>query len=303
LSLALLVTGAGGQLGRAVVRAASGQQDIAFGKGLHRDHLDLTDPLAVRSTVEEWAATVRADSSPHRLVVVNCAAYTAVDQAETDESAAYAVNAAGPAVLATTCARNDVGLVHLSTDYVFPGDATSPYEVDDPTDPRTAYGRTKLAGEEAVLSLHPSGSHVVRTAWLYGGQGPHFVRTMARLERERDTVSVVDDQVGSPTWTGDLADALLALVRSDAPAGRYHATNQGAVSWHGLAQAVFEELGADPARVLPTDTAGMPRPAPRPAYSVLSGTAWEQSGLPPLRPWREALAEAFRVEGELYRNG
>jgi dTDP-4-dehydrorhamnose reductase len=246
---------------------------------------------------------VRADSADHRLAVLNCAAYTAVDQAETDEETAYAVNAAGPAVLATACAAHDVRLVHVSTDYVFAGDATTPYEVDDPTGPRTAYGRTKLAGEEAVLSLHPSGSHVVRTAWLYGGAGPHFVRTMARLERQRETVTVVDDQVGSPTWAADLAHALLALVRSDVAPGTYHATNQGAVSWHGLAQAVFEELGADPARVLPTDTAGFPRPAPRPAYSVLSGSAWEQRGLPPLRGWRDALAEAFRVEGELYRNG
>jgi dTDP-4-dehydrorhamnose reductase len=125
---------------------------------------------------------------------------------------------------------------------------------------------------------------------------------MARLERERETVTVVDDQVGSPTWTGDLAQGLLALARSDAPPGTFHATNAGAVSWHGFAQAVFEELGADPARVKPTDTAGFPRPAPRPAYSVLSGKAWESRGLAPLRDWRTALGAAFEAEGELYRN-
>jgi dTDP-4-dehydrorhamnose reductase len=300
VTLALLVTGAGGQLGQAVLHAVAGQRDV-FARGLARADLDVTDPFAVRDLVAEWARIVRSDSPAHRLVVVNCAAYTAVDQAETDEEAAYAVNAAAPALLATACAAVDARLIHVSTDYVFAGDATSPYEVDDPTGPRTAYGRTKLAGEQAVLSLHPSGSQVVRTAWLYGGGGNHFVRTMARLERERDTITVVDDQVGSPTWTGDLAAGLLDVARSEAPPGTYHATNAGAVSWHGFAQAVFEELGADPARVHPTDTAGFPRPAPRPAYSVLSGNAWESRGLPPLRGWREGLAAAFEREGDAFR--
>jgi dTDP-4-dehydrorhamnose reductase len=302
VSLALLVTGAGGQLGTAVLRTVRGQRD-AFARGLQRSDLDVTDPFAMRDVVAEWARIIRSDSPAHRLVVVNCAAYTAVDNAETDEDAANAVNAAAPAVLAGACAAAKVRLIHVSTDYVFAGDATAPYEVDDPTGPRTAYGRTKLAGEEAVLSLHPSGCQVVRTAWLYGGGGNHFVRTMARLERERDTVTVVDDQVGSPTWTGDLAQALLDLARSDSPPGTYHATNAGAVSWHGFAQAVFEELGADPARVLPTDTAGFPRPAPRPAYSVLSGKAWESTGLTPLRGWRDALHAAFEQEGEEFRAG
>jgi dTDP-4-dehydrorhamnose reductase len=302
MSLALLVTGAGGQLGQAVLARAHRAADVAFARGVDRAALDLTDAFAVRDGLAEWARVVRTDSAAHRLVVVNCAAYTAVDAAETDEETAYAVNAAGPAVLATTCAGLDVQLVHVSTDYVFAGDASSPYEVDSPTGPRTAYGRTKLAGEQAVLSLHPSGSRVVRTAWVYGGAGANFVRTMAGLERSRDTVSVVDDQVGSPTWTGDLADALLALSRSEARAGTYHATNAGAVSWCGFARAVFEELGADPARVLATDTASFPRPAPRPAYSVLSGAGWAAAGLPPLRDWRAALAAAFAEEGDALKS-
>lgn len=302
MTLALLVTGAGGQLGSELVRQAGAHRDIPFARGLDRHGLDLTDPFAVRDTVAEWARVVRSDSPAHRLVVVNAAAYTAVDQAETDEEAAYAVNAAGPALLATACAEADAALVHVSTDYVFAGDGEIPYEPGDPTGPRTAYGRTKLGGEQAVRALHPTGSRVVRTAWLYGGSGKHFVRTMAALERSHETITVVDDQVGSPTWTGDLASGLLALARSDAAPGTYHATNAGAVTWHGFAQAVFEELGADPARVLPTDTAGFPRPAPRPAYSVLSGRAWEAAGLPPLRGWREALAEAFRVEGDAFRS-
>lgn len=301
MTLALLVTGAGGQLGSELLRRAHTQRDVPFAKGLPRGQLDLTDAFVVRDAVAEWARVVRSDSPAHRRVLVNCAAYTAVDAAETDEDEAFAVNASGPALLATACVEAGIELIHVSTDYVFPGNAQIPYEPGDPTGPRTAYGRTKLAGEEAVRTIHPTGSRVVRTAWLYGGKGPSFVHTMASLEKSRDTVTVVDDQVGSPTWVGDLAEGLLSLARSDAPAGTYHATNEGAVTWCGFARAVFEELGADPSRVLPTDTAGFPRPAPRPAYSVLSGRAWAEAGLPPMRGWREALAEAFRVEGDRYR--
>jgi len=301
MTLALLVTGAGGMLGQALLTRAHRERDVAFAGGADRKRLDLTDPFQTRDVVEEWLRVVRTDSPSHRPFVVNCAAWTAVDDAETQEDEAYAVNAAGPAVLAATCSAAGAGLVQVSTDYVFAGDATEPYDVDAPTEPRTAYGRTKLAGEQAVRSLHPTASWVVRTAWLYGGGGPNFVRTMAALERTRETVDVVDDQVGSPTWTGDLADALLALMRSNAAPGTYHATNAGSVSWHGFARAVFEELGADPARVRPTDSASFVRPAPRPSYSVLSGRAWEEAGLPPLRGWREALAEAFRVEGDALR--
>jgi dTDP-4-dehydrorhamnose reductase len=299
--LALFVTGAAGQLGVELVRQAHRAPDVAFARGVTRADLDITDPFAVRDAVQEWARVVRSDSPDHRLVVVNCAAYTAVDLAETDEEAAYAVNASAPALLATACGEVGARLAHVSTDYVFAGDASTPYEPEDPTGPRTAYGRTKLAGEQAVRELLPDASWVLRTAWVYGGGGGNFVRTMAGLERTRETVSVVDDQVGSPTWTGDLAAGLLALARSSAPAATHHLTNAGAVSWCGFARAVFEELGADPQRVLPTDTASFPRPAPRPAYSVLSGRTWAEAGLPPLQGWREALAEAFRVEGDALR--
>jgi dTDP-4-dehydrorhamnose reductase len=295
------VTGASGQLGSELVRQAHRAPDVAFARGLSRADLDVTDPFAVRDVVHGWARVVRSDSPAHRLVVVNAAAYTAVDKAETDEEAAFAVNAAAPALLASACGEAGAWLAQVSTDYVFAGDAQTPYEPGDPTGPRSAYGRTKLAGEQAVVSLLPSAAWVVRTSWLYGGGGPNFVRSMASLERTRDTVSVVDDQVGSPTWTGDLAAGLLALVRSSAPAGIHHATNAGAVSWWGFARAVFEELGADPDRVLRTDSASFVRPAPRPAYSVLSGRTWAEAGLPPLRGWREALAEAFRVEGDALR--
>lgn len=296
MSLALLVTGAAGQLGRTLLARCAGRPDVPFARGAARAELDLTDPFAVRDTLQTWARVVRADSVKHRLVVVNAAAWTAVDDAEAREEEAFAVNAAGPAVLAAACAEVGARLLHLSTDYVFAGDGHEPYDVDDPTDPRTAYGRTKLAGEQAVREVHPDGSWVVRTAWLYGDTGPSFVHTMAALERSRETVDVVDDQVGSPTWTRDLADAVLALAVSDVPAGVLHATNGGSTSWCGLAKAVFEELGADPGRIRATTSAAFPRPAPRPAWSVLSGESWERAGLPTLRPWREALMRAFQED-------
>jgi dTDP-4-dehydrorhamnose reductase len=303
MPLALLVTGCNGQLGSDLVRRARAERDIAFSRGIDLPEVDLTDPFAVRDTVHEWARVVRSDSPDHRLVVLNLAAYTAVDKAEEQEDLAYAVNASAPALLAKACGEVGARLAHVSTDYVFPGDGTVPYEPDDPKGPTNAYGRTKLAGELAVQELLPDAGWVVRTAWLYGGGGPNFVKTMARLEKERETVSVITDQVGSPTWAGHLAQGLLGLARSDAAAGAYHATNRGQTSWHGFARAVFEELGADPERVLPTDAASYVTAATRPSYSVMSGAKWDAAGLPPFAGWREALAEAFRVEGDALRAG
>jgi len=305
MSLAFLVTGMGGQLSTDFLEVVRALPDVPFCRGLTIDDLDITDSFAVHDTVAEWARVVASDSAAHRLVVLNAAAYTAVDPAESDEETAYAVNAAAPALLATACARAGAQLVHVSTDYVFPGDRVGgpPYEVDDATGPASAYGRTKLAGELAVREILPAASWVVRTAWVYGATGGNFVKTMARLESERDTVSVVDDQTGSPTWSRDLARALYALAREDAPAGTYHCTNRGQTTWHGFTRAIFEELGADPDRVLPTTTDAFPRPAPRPAYSVLSPRSWDDAGLPRLPGWREALAEAFATQGAAFRPG
>ncbi len=294
VSLALLVPGASGQLGRDVLAAVASRRD-AFARGLSRTDLDVTDPFSVLDLVGHWARVLRADSPAHRLVVVNTAAWTDVDAAEEREDEAYAVNASGPALLATACARVGARLLHVSTDYVFSGERApgqGPWEVDDEPGPRTAYGRTKLAGELAVREVLPDASWVVRTAWLYGGAGRGFVSTMARLSRERETVDVVDDQVGSPTWSRELAEGLVALAGSDVPPGTLHAAGRGATSWHGLARAVFEEVGADPERVRPVGSHAVPRPAPRPAWSALSGTAWDAAGLPPQRPWRDMLHTA-----------
>nr|WP_281372187.1 dTDP-4-dehydrorhamnose reductase [Modestobacter versicolor] len=283
-----MVTGARGQLGHdllEVLAGRDGDQVTAVG----RAEVDLTDEAAVRATVRDWLAA----SAGRRAVLVNAAAYTAVDDAETDEGTALVVNGSAPRWLAEELSGRG-RLVHVSTDYVFDGSATEPYPVDAPVAPRSAYGRTKAAGEQAIAAVGGDAT-VVRTAWVYGRHGGNFVRTMTKLEAQRETVSVVDDQVGSPTWSADLAAGLVELGAREEPSPPVlHYTNSGQVSWFGLARAVFEELGADPARVLPTTTDAFPRPAPRPAYSVLDGSAWTGAGLTPAPPWRESLHTAMQ---------
>jgi dTDP-4-dehydrorhamnose reductase len=276
-----LIAGAGGMLGQDLAAALRADgEDVT---GCTRRDLDVTDERAVRAALRGGAPDV----------VVNCAAWTAVDDAEAYEAKALGVNGRGAEHLAAACAADRVRLVHLSTDYVFGGDARWPYAETDATGPRTAYGRTKLAGEQAVLGLLPDTGYVVRTAWLYGAHGPNFVRTMIRLERERPVVDVVADQRGQPTWTADVAGQVTALVRSGAPAGVYHATSSGEATWFELAREVFRLLGADPDRVRATATGAFPRPAPRPAYSVLGHDAWAGAGLEPIGDWRLALHRAF----------
>lgn len=291
----LLVTGARGQLGTDLMAAGSVTPGVSAVCGLGSDELDITNGPRVRDAVASFA------SRHDRAVVINAAAYTAVDAAEADLDTAYAVNAVGPGLIAAVCSAVGLPLIHVSTDYVFSGDGSAPYEVTDPTGPRTAYGRTKLAGERAVLSALSAGGrgYVVRTAWLYGASGANFVRTMVRLQRTHDTVSVVDDQRGSPTWSADLAGGLVELAlavdldRDRVPPGVLHCTNGGSATWYDFARAIFTEVGADPERVRPCTSAEFPRPAPRPAYSVLSSASWTAAGLTPLRDWRSALAAAF----------
>jgi dTDP-4-dehydrorhamnose reductase len=285
-----LVVGANGMLGQDLVAELG---DSAWGDGarggslsphevtaVDRDELDIIDPDACLAAV-----------AGHDFVV-NAAAWTAVDAAETHEPEAFAVNAVGAANLARACSAARVQMVQLSTDYVFAGDATKPYSEDAPPAPHSAYGRTKAAGEWAVQSLCPQ-SWIVRTAWLYGAHGPNFVKTMARLAAERDTVTVVDDQRGQPTWTVDLAAAIVRLVQARAPFGTYHGTSAGETTWFGFAQAIFAELGLDSARVRPTTTDAFPLPAPRPAYSVLGHEAWRGAALDPLPSWRKSLARSL----------
>jgi dTDP-4-dehydrorhamnose reductase len=183
--------------------------------------------------------------------------------------------------------------VQVSTDYVFSGADTGPYDEDAQTSPRSAYGRTKADGERRVLEAHPDGAFVVRTAWLYGQHGPNFAKTMLALGSRRPEVQVVTDQIGQPTWSLDLAHQIVRLLDSDAPFGIYHGTASGSASWFDFAKAVFEFAGLDPENVKPTTSAHFVRPAPRPSNSVLGHDAWTEAGLAPMRDWREALREAF----------
>jgi dTDP-4-dehydrorhamnose reductase len=273
-----LVTGAGGMLGRdlGAVLAAAGETEVVAAT---RADLDVTDPAAVRDAV------LGAD------IVVNTAAWTNVDGAEADEAAATAVNGHAVRNLADAAGKR---LIHVSTDYVFDGAATAPYPEEAPRAPINAYGRGKAIGEQAVLA---AGGYVVRTAWLYGAHGPNFVRTMLRLAAERDTLGVVDDQQGPPTWSYALAGQIVALAGAAAAGradpGAYHGTAAGSTTWFGLARAVFAEAGLDPARVRPTTSDKFVRPARRPAYSVLGHDRWAGTGVDPLPGWRAMLTEAM----------
>lgn len=277
-----LITGAAGMLGQDLQRALEGRDVTA----LRRQDLDITDADAVAKAVDGYD------------VVLNAAAYTAVDDAETDEDAAYAINATGPANLAKACAAAGAKLVHYSTDYVFQGDADEPYDEDTPRNPLNAYGRTKAAGEEQALAAHPEGTYILRTAWLYGAGGPNFAKTMVKLAGSHPQITVVDDQRGQPTYTRDLAAQTVAMLDAGAPAGIYHATNSGECTWFDFAREIFRLSGNDPERVAPTDSSAYSRPAARPAYSVLGHRRWHEAGLAPMRPWTEAL-EAAAADGVL----
>jgi len=266
------VTGAAGMLGRDVMAFLAANGDDPVGVDME---VDIRDPAAVGACLDE----VRPEA------VIHCAAWTDVDGAEEREADALAVNGAGAGNVAAAAARHGVPMVQLSTDYVFDGTSPDDYPEDAPTAPIGAYGRTKLAGEEAALAAHPGGVRIARTAWLYGAHGRNFVDTMRRAGAERDEVTVVDDQLGCPTWTRDLAPALRALI--DLPAGVYHTAGAGSVTWAGFAAEIFRRSAIDCA-VLPITTAQLGRPAPRPARSVLRVT---RPGAPRLRDWREALAD------------
>jgi dTDP-4-dehydrorhamnose reductase len=277
----IVITGAGGQVGR-FLAAEAGRQGL--------------DVLALTSA--QWDIT-DADAAERIVapgdVVVNCAAYTAVDAAEGDPGRAHAVNAAGPGVVARACATAGARMIHISTDYVFSGsfDGTPrPYDVDDATGPLSVYGKTKLAGERAVHAALPD-AHVVRTAWVYTGDGSDFVGTMRRLAAGGEPVDMVVDQIGSPTYVADLVSALLEITGRPTAPRLLHIANDGTASRFEQARAVFEGVGADPDRVRPVSSEDAPRPAARPPYSALSGRAATAAGLTPLRPWRDALAEAI----------
>lgn len=271
------VLGHAGMLGQDFMTALKSRNVSGF----DRAEFDITDLDSVRSVLTDFD------------VVINCAAWTAVDDAEEKEPAALAINGDGPKNVAIVCKEIGAKLVHISTDYVFSGDAASPYAEDALVGPKSAYGRTKLAGEIAIRETLPLNHYIVRTAWLYGEHGPNFIKTMLNLEKVKETISVVDDQIGQPTWTKDLVSQIIAMVDAKVPAGTYHGTSSGQTSWFGLTQRIYEFIEANPNRVLPTTTDAFPRPAPRPGYSVLGHAKWTAVGMSPIRNWEEALAAAF----------
>ncbi|MEH7179432.1 dTDP-4-dehydrorhamnose reductase [Neobacillus vireti] len=271
----VVVTGAAGQLGQDVLLELERKNHQAF--GADRLQLDITKEEDVLAYISE----VKPD------VILHCAAYTNVDAAEENEDAAYQVNAAGTEYLAKAAKQVGAKLLYVSTDYVFDGTASKPYEVDEPTKPLGAYGRTKLAGEQ-LLQKHLDEFFIVRTAWVFGVYGNNFVKTMIRLGKERGEVGVVHDQVGSPTYTADLAQFMVELMETD-KYGIYHATNSGICSWYEFAVEIFKQADLK-VTVNPLTSDQFPRPAARPKYSVLSKKMIEKQGLRPLRDWKEALA-------------
>jgi dTDP-4-dehydrorhamnose reductase len=275
----IVIAGANGQLGQDLVRRFSANHEVyGFGRG----ELDVTNL--------EQAIQVIHDVRPD--VVVNAAAYTAVDRAETEVDQAYAVNAFGARNLAMVSERVGAKYCFVSTDYVFDGHGQTPYREYDLTNPQGVYGKSKRAGEELVASFSTR-YFVVRTSWLYGAFGGNFVKTMLKLGKEGKRLTVVDDQVGSPTYTVDLADFLAELITTE-KFGIYHASNTGSCSWYEFAKAIFEEAGME-VDLHPCTTEEFPRPAPRPAYSVMDHMSIRINGLKEFRPWRDAL-KAFLQE-------
>ena len=268
----VLITGAGGQLGHDLRKAFADDQVTA----LARADLDVADEAAV-------VAALR-DHGPD--LVVHAAAYTKVDAAETEEDDAWRINAIGSWWVARACKLAGAAMVYVSSDYVFDGTLGRAYTEFDPTNPQGVYGRSKEAGEQLVRETLPE-HYIVRTSWVQGEHGANFVKTMLRLGGERDVLTVVDDQTGSPTFTADLAPAIRRLAVTGRY-GTYHVTNSGHCTWREFAQAIFEEAGLS-VRVDPTTTEAYGAPAPRPAYSVLDNRKARLAGLEPLPPWRDSL--------------
>ncbi|MDH4563143.1 dTDP-4-dehydrorhamnose reductase [Pseudomonas sp. BN411] len=283
----ILITGNSGQVARELQLALAGKADVI---ALGRDQLDLADPDRIRQQVRAL--------SPDLLI--NAAAYTAVDQAENDQDAAFAINATAPGVLAEEAAALGIPLIHYSTDYVYDGAKASAYSEDDPTNPLGVYGSSKLAGEQAIQAV--GGQYLIlRTSWVYSLHGRNFLLTMQRLLQEREELRVVDDQIGAPTWAGSIAQATLELIEQWQAGKRrwgvYHLTNQGETSWFGFASAIGEQLkaaGKPCARLVPIPSSEYPTPAKRPLNSRLDGRKLAQDWQVSPTDWRSALAECLR---------
>lgn len=287
-----MILGSGGQLGRALSSQLK-KDNIKF-IALNRAQLDITS----RSDIQKWFAR----EVPN--VVVNAAAWTNVDLAESEEESALLVNAFGPKLLAEESAKIGAKFVQLSTDYVFSGESTTPWDESAELSPVSSYGRTKAQGERFVLDSYKSGSFIVRTAWLYSPWGKNFVKTVAMVAgSETRNIEVVNDQIGQPTSAMELAQQILRLINSDTSPGIFHGTNSGQATWFELARLVFELLGEDHGRVIPVNSSHFPRPAHRPNYSVLGHDNWSTTGLIPMRNWRIALEDTLPLILQVTRQG
>lgn len=277
-----LITGGSGQLGIAVSQELD-KLGIAFDAWNSKD-LDITQSSTVSEAIEKLSPTV----------IINCAAWTDVDGAESHEIDASGVNSDGPENLAQAAKLSNSKLIHVSTDYVFSGESQTPWQIADEINPQSAYGRTKAQGEGRVLAIYHENSFIVRTAWLYSPWGKNFAKTMTKLAIKGDgEVRVVNDQVGQPTSASDLAKQLVELGLSISPAGIYHGTNSGQATWFEFAQEIFNLAGADVGRLTPVSSSEYQRPAKRPSYSVLSHDAWVSTSVESLRDWQIALADAM----------
>lgn len=269
----ILVTGANGMLARDLCPML---EDADFEViETTRNELDVTDELQVRRVISD----VKPD------YVIHCAAYTNVDKAEEEPETAELVNAKSAEYIAKACNSNNAIMIYISTDYVFDGTKKTPYVPDDTTNPTGAYGLSKLHGEEAVRKFCPA-HYIIRTSWLYGHHGKNFVETMISLA-EKTELKVVDDQVGCPTWTVDLSDAIISFIDEEPPFGTYHACGAGSTSWYGFAKEIFDLMSLN-VNLIPCTTEEFPRPAKRPAYSVM-----DNEGL--LRDWKQALQEYIEL--------
>jgi dTDP-4-dehydrorhamnose reductase len=277
-----LITGSSGQLGIALSQEL-GKRGILFSAWDLKD-LDITQGPIVQSLIPAMSPKI----------IINCAAWTDVDGAESNELLASRVNSDGAENIGLAAKKSQARFIHISTDYVFSGESNAPLEIDALLDPQSAYGRTKAEGENRVLEAYAENSSIVRTAWLYSPWGKNFAKTMARLAIMSDNkVSVVNDQVGQPTSAIDLAKQLVALGLSSSPMGIYHGTNAGKATWFEFAQEIFKLTGANVGRVIPVSSSEHPRPAKRPTYSVLSHDCWAKTEIQPMRDWKIALEEAM----------
>lgn len=284
----ILIIGSTGQLGRELQQIILPQGNaIALG----RSQIDLTQPDNLRNTIAEIQPSL----------IINAAAYTAVDKAESEIEEAIAINATAPGIIAETAQKLETYLIHISTDYVFDGKQSHPYQETDKTNPLGVYGQTKLAGEQAIRQ-NCENHLIIRTAWVYGSYGKsNFVKTMLKLGTQREEIRVVADQIGSPTWARDLAEAIATIIPQLTPqiAGTYHYTNSGVASWYDFAQAIFEEASTMEyslkiRQVIPITTADYPTPAQRPAYSVLACEKISQLLATPPPHWRQALRNMLK---------